>query len=135
MAELYKCTNNTCVLGQPGQPAYFVEGMTQAQKALKSGMPIEQMEEGTDYGEGVCPECGTKGEAMGENFESLVGEDPFDNLHQEAVAQISPKLEELRDKYNKSEVTQEEFTEQLAEISDEAQKVVSEGVEANANAE
>lgn len=132
MAELYKCTNENCILGEPGQPAYFVDGMTQSQKTLKSGMPLEQMEEGTDYGEGVCPECGTKGEAMGENFESLVGEDPFDELHQEAVAQVSGKIEELQDKHNAGEVTEEEFTEQLATISEEAQAVIEKGVEANA---
>lgn len=135
MAELYKCTNQSCVLGQPGEPAYFVEGMTQAQKALKTGMPIENMEEGKDYGEGICPECGTKGEATGSNFESLVGEDPFDDLHQQAIAQVSDKVDELKDKYNKSEITDEEFTAQLVEITEEAQKVVNEGVEASANTE
>jgi hypothetical protein len=109
--------------------------MTQSQKALKTGMPTEQMEDGKDYGEGICPECGTKGEPMGENFDSLVGEDPFDELHQQAIAEVSPKLEELRDGYNAGDVTQEEFTEKLAEISDEAQAVVTEGVEANANNE
>jgi hypothetical protein len=131
MAELYKCTNESCVLGEPGQPAYFVDGMTQSQKSLKTGMPLEQMEAGVDYGEGICPECGTPGEKMEEGFEPLVGEDPHDDLHQQAHAQASEKVGELQNKFNAGEVTPEEFTTQIVGISAEAQKMVNEGVEAN----
>jgi hypothetical protein len=119
-------------MGEPGQSAYFTDGMTQAQKALKTGMPVEQMEEGKDYGEGICPECGTPGTAVEETFEPLVGDDPYNELHQEALAQVAPAIDELKTKYNAGEVTDEEFTAQIAVISDEAQQMVNEGVEANA---
>jgi hypothetical protein len=131
MAELYKCTNKACIMGEPNQPAYFTDGMTQAQKSLKTGMPLEQMEEGTDYGEGICPECGKPGTLVGEEFESLVGDDPYEELHQGAKAQVQGELEQLRERYEAGDVTDEELADQRIKISDEAQQAVIEGVEAS----
>lgn len=62
-ATLYVCTNTTtCTLGTAGGIGRFTGGMLAEQKHLLTGRPLETLEEGTDYGEGICPNCGQPGE-------------------------------------------------------------------------
>ena len=61
---VYACSNATCSLGVIGQPGYFSGGITSAQKTMLTGHPEEKMIEGEDFGDGVCPNCGAKGEVL-----------------------------------------------------------------------
>ena len=61
-ATVYHCINPTCVLGSVGQPGRFTGGMTAEAKNLLTGEPVEDLEEGTDYGDGSCPNCGQPGQ-------------------------------------------------------------------------
>jgi hypothetical protein len=70
----YRCDNETCTLGARGESGYFTGGITAEGKNILTGEPVEAMEEGTDFGEGVCPNCGEKGEEDGEH-ESVEGSD------------------------------------------------------------
>lgn len=75
MAEtLYECNNPACVLGSRDAPGLFTGGITAEQVNMLYGTPVELLTEGDDFGEGVCPNCATKGTAVGE-FESVVGTD------------------------------------------------------------
>lgn len=62
--QVYACKSATCPLGTVGAVGYFTSGITAEQRNVLTGDPIEAMEEGEDFGEGVCPNCGTKGEAV-----------------------------------------------------------------------
>lgn len=76
-ATLYECTNEGCSLGKVGEPGHFTGGITAEQVNLLTGTPVEALEEGTDYGEGVCTNCGTKGAAVGEHtYDANAGTDP-----------------------------------------------------------
>lgn len=59
---LYECHNAACSLGAVGQPGRFTDGATAEQVALLTGAPADSLEDGVDYGEGVCPNCGQPGE-------------------------------------------------------------------------
>jgi hypothetical protein len=120
MAEVYECTNEECILGVKDTPGYFTGGMTAAQNTMKTGKSAEEMEEGKDYGEGVCPECGTPGKAV-EEFHALEGEDEFEGQHEEAGAAAEVELAELREKHSEGEVSDEDFIAELTRISGEAQ--------------
>lgn len=43
----------------------FTDGASADLVNTLTGKPVESLEEGKDYGEGVCPNCGNKGEAIG----------------------------------------------------------------------
>jgi hypothetical protein len=76
-ATLYKCENTSCTLGKVGEPGHFTGGITAEQVNLLTGAPVESLEEGTDYGEGVCPNCGVKGTPDGEHsYSDEAGTDP-----------------------------------------------------------
>lgn len=55
----YLCGAPNCTLGTVGQPGRFTGGITAAQVNLITGRPVEELLEGVDYGEGICPNCGT----------------------------------------------------------------------------
>jgi hypothetical protein len=57
-SELYLCHNPACSLGSMKQPGRFVGGITKEQAHLLSGTPLESLEKGVTYGDGVCPNCG-----------------------------------------------------------------------------
>jgi hypothetical protein len=61
---LYECQFPACSLGTVGEPGQFTGGATAEQVALITGKPADSLEDGTDYGEGFCPNCGQKGEAV-----------------------------------------------------------------------
>ena len=64
MAKKYECHNPACVLGTVGQPGRFTGGITKEQVNLLTGAPADALEKGKDYGDGICPNCGTKGEEI-----------------------------------------------------------------------
>lgn len=55
---VYLCTNPACTLGTPGHPGRFTGGATKEQVALVTGNPDG------DHGNGVCPNCATRGESF-----------------------------------------------------------------------
>ena len=61
--KTYECTADHCTLGTLGAPGYFTGGMMKEQKHMLTGRPLEQIEDG-EYGEGVCPNCGTPGKEV-----------------------------------------------------------------------
>lgn len=61
-ATLYVCKNAACTLGTAGQLGRFTGGISAEQKHLLTGAPLESLVEGSDYGDGVCPNCGHQGE-------------------------------------------------------------------------
>ena len=60
---VYVCKNPACTLGAVGQLGRFTDGISADQKHLLTGTPLEALESGVDYGEGICPNCGHAGEA------------------------------------------------------------------------
>lgn len=59
---LHVCKNPACPLGSAVQLGRFTGGITAEQKHLLTGAPLESLKKGVDYGDGVCPNCGVKGE-------------------------------------------------------------------------
>jgi len=60
MAKTYRCENEHCPLGTFGKPGgLFVGGMTKEGRNLLTGEPLESLEKGVHYGEGICPNCGS----------------------------------------------------------------------------
>jgi hypothetical protein len=125
-AEIYECTNEVCILGIQENPGYFTGGITATQANLKTGKAEDEMEEGKDYGEGVCPECGTPGRAVGE-FVGLIGEDEFEGRHEEAGAVAEAKIAELKERYAEGSISDEDYAMALTEITAEAQEKVESG--------
>ena len=58
---VYICEFAACSLGTPGEPGRFTQGMSAEGKSALSGEPLQTVEDGGGFGEGVCPNCGTKG--------------------------------------------------------------------------
>lgn len=76
-ATLYECTNQACTLGKVGEPGHFTGGITADQVNLLTGTPVESLEEGADYGEGICPNCGKPGTEVGtHSYDENAGTDP-----------------------------------------------------------
>jgi hypothetical protein len=121
--KIYECSNEVCVLGVPGVHGHFSGGATAEQVMIKTGEPAENLKEGKDFGEGICPECGTKGKHVGE-LESPGGKDELEEAHKKADKVASPKIANIRKQLNDGDISPEEFEEQAAEISAEAQAVV-----------
>lgn len=126
--KLYECTNKDCLLGEPGHHGFFTGGMLKEQKALKTGMPIEQMKEGTDYGKGICPECGKPAKDSGHMFESVEGKDPHASVHEKAHNKVADRLSDLRTKELNGEIEPEELATKRAALTEEAQQIVNEEV-------
>lgn len=62
--KTYECHAAHCALGEVGAPGLFTGGITAEQNHLLTGAPLEELVEGKDYGDGICPNCGTKGKAQ-----------------------------------------------------------------------
>ena len=62
MAKIFLCHTPHCPLGTMGNPGRFAGGITAEQVNLLTGKPVEQLEKGVDFGEGICPNCGQPGE-------------------------------------------------------------------------
>jgi hypothetical protein len=123
--KLYECNNKNCELGTEGHTAYFTEGMTSGMKSARTGIPLENLEENKDYGEGICPVCGKPGKPASHEFEPLVGNDRWDERHQEADKKARMKIEAVTKDYQNGDITDDEFRTALAEISAEAQESVA----------
>ncbi len=77
MAKLYKCENvAACALGAQGEHGLFTGGTTPEMHTMLTGVPPDDLEEGKDYGEGFCPNCGQKGTPTEEDHKSVKGDDP-----------------------------------------------------------
>lgn len=88
--QVYECHNPQCPLGSRKDPGRFTGGITEAQLETIYGTTTEEERtaENVGWGEGHCPNCGQKGTPVtvdGEPLihESLVGEDPNQDLHEE----------------------------------------------------
>jgi len=60
----YECDNAACALGTVGEPGRFTGGATAEQIAILTGKPQDELVDGTDYGDGFCPNCGQEGTAV-----------------------------------------------------------------------
>ena len=60
-ATVYVCEFPACSLGTPGSPGQFSGGADAEAISLITGKPVDDLVEGEDFGEGFCPNCGTKG--------------------------------------------------------------------------
>lgn len=60
MSSVYECHNAACALGTPGEPGRFTGGQTDEYAHLLTGNPEAK------GGEGLCPNCGTKGKSTSE---------------------------------------------------------------------
>ena len=58
---LYICEFPACSLGTVGEPGRFAGGISAEAKSVLSGEPFDSVEDEGNYGEGYCPNCGTKG--------------------------------------------------------------------------
>ncbi len=58
---VYICEFPACSLGTVGAPGRFDGGLSAEAKSLLTGSPVQDIEDSADYGEGYCPNCGTKG--------------------------------------------------------------------------
>jgi hypothetical protein len=54
--QVHVCENPACTLGTPGSPGRFTGGATKEQVLAITGNPDG------DHGDGVCPNCGERGE-------------------------------------------------------------------------
>lgn len=64
MAKEYECNNPACSLGTVGAPGRFTGGITKEQVNLLTGAPVDDLKSGSDYGPGVCPNCGKQGKEI-----------------------------------------------------------------------
>lgn len=88
---VYECHNPQCTLGSRKEPGHFAGGMSvEALEALYgTNIYLEEycIENNIGWGEGYCPNCGTKGTvAVDENndpmvHESVEGNDPNQHIH------------------------------------------------------
>jgi hypothetical protein len=69
----YLCGDAACTLGTVGQPGRFTGGITATQVAMVTGRPVDELIEGVDFGEGICPNCGSP--ATGTDGPTHNGED------------------------------------------------------------
>lgn len=124
--KLYECTNKECVLGTPGEHAYFTDGMTAFTKNRLTGMPEEQMEKGKDYGPGICPNCGKPGKDTGETHKPITGDDPLAKHHEAVHAEVQTEIAELKTAFSRGDLSVEDYGAALANVSDNAQTKVVE---------
>jgi hypothetical protein len=81
--RLFLCTNPACSLGSRKDGGQFTGGATKGQITTLTGDP-----EPEHVGEGVCPNCGELGDEIG-THESAVGDDPYDDLHQQVAGMVA----------------------------------------------
>jgi hypothetical protein len=84
----YQCDNPACSLGSVGSPGHFTSGATAEFVQNLKGVSADGLEDGTDYGEGICPNCATKATAAG-TFTPDTGHDPHDAHHQKVAAEVA----------------------------------------------
>lgn len=87
--KMYRCDNVACTVGPRSEPGYFTGGITADQVHKLTGRPVEELVDGVDYGEGICPNCATKATATKEKHESLQGEDPHQHHHDAIAARVA----------------------------------------------
>jgi hypothetical protein len=58
---LYQCENPACSLGTVGTPGNFTSGATAEFVSQYKGVGIDELTDGTDYGDGICPNCAIQG--------------------------------------------------------------------------
>lgn len=99
--SVYECHNESCTLGTRSEPGRFSGGASQHTVMLITGDPERE------YGEGICPNCCTRGEKVEDNFTPAVGEDPNQDLHDAIAAKTRPQMFEAMDPSN--ELTIEDY--------------------------
>ncbi len=82
--KVFECKNSACTLGTPGNPGRFSGGAEKEAITLITGDP-----EPEHFGEGVCPNCGTKGTEVKDVPPPHKGTDPYQELHDEAAKKAS----------------------------------------------
>ncbi len=61
MPKTYLCTSAACSLGTVKQPGRFSGGISKEHVNILTGQPVDSLEKGKDFGEGICPNCGQPG--------------------------------------------------------------------------
>lgn len=88
--QVYECRNTGCTLGTPGNPGRFSGGASKEQITLLTGDP-----EPEKFGEGVCPNCGKDGRAVGTEPDSHEGHDPYARHHRAVAARVADPDDKL----------------------------------------
>jgi hypothetical protein len=74
----------------------FTGGLTAQQKFLLTGQPVELLEEGTDFGEGFCPNCGRSCKSTAKAYEvAKPGNDPNQKAHDAINARVLDPEDDL----------------------------------------
>lgn len=119
--QYYECRNTACSLGTPGAPGRFTEGATQATAMAITGNPE------AEYGEGICPNCIKPGKKVGMEPAPFMGEDPYQDLHDQiaeenfpkAMAALNPREEYSQDDYAADTAESQSKVEALIEAREE----------------
>lgn len=132
-AMIYHCPNKTgCDLGSRGEMGSFTGGMSAEMKERLTGEPKDTLKEGEDFGEGFCPNCGTKGIPTGEEHTSHEGEDPLAEVHKEADASVRSEIDNVNEQHRQGNITPEEHAEAIAALSGQAQETVEDAAKKEA---
>lgn len=95
----YECNNPTCSLGAVGRPGHFTGGITPQALNVLTGRPVEDFtadNEGEEWGEGVCPNCGKAGTLVPDEPHVVTDNvDPHQDLHDEVAARVADPSDPL----------------------------------------
>lgn len=80
---VYECHNTACTLGTPGNPGRFTGGATKEQITTLTGNP-----EPENFGDGVCPNCGTLAAKKTTDSVPHKGRDPYKRFHEQIEARV-----------------------------------------------
>ncbi len=86
---LYRCDNPACTLGSRGAPGTFTGGISAAAVHVLTGRPVESLVDGTDFGDGICPNCAAAGAADGVHKQIAAGVDPHADAHAAVAARVA----------------------------------------------
>lgn len=92
---LYRCDNPACTLGTRGAPGSFTAGISAYSVHVLTGKPVESLVDGQDYGDGICPNCGTAGTPDGVHKTIPDGGDPHTDAHQAVAARVADPSDPL----------------------------------------
>lgn len=92
---LYRCDAAGCTLGTRGEPGSFTGGISANAVHVLTGKPLESLVDGADFGEGLCPNCGTPGTEDGTHKTIAEGVDPNAAAHAAVAARVADPADPL----------------------------------------
>lgn len=140
LARVYECHNSACPLGSRKDPGRFTGGITAEALNLKTGEPLEHIIAEGKFGEGYCPECGEKatpeepneetGKTGYHDFSTADNADPYQELHEAVVADITAAVADRLNDDSDDTVTKDNHDEVLKGALVQAQPMVEAAVAA-----